>query len=482
MIERFFALKENNTTVKTELSAGLTTFLTMAYIIFVQPAVLSGRMFGMNTGMDFGAITVATCLSAALATGIMALYARYPIAQAPGMGENFFFVFSVLPAAAAAGYTNAWQVGLGVVFVAGVLFLLLSLLGIRTLIVDAVSPSMKNGIAVGIGLFIAFIGLQNAGLIVTAASIIPGKPPILSPGTLVRLNTNFLSPDLLIFLAGLIFMNVLHARKIRGAILIGILATTLLAIVTKLVIPLLPPAISQADVVVHSKLMTQLTLTHHMISRPPPLSPTLFKMDVAHACSLAMLPFIIIFLFMDIFDTIGTLIGVGEQAGLMVDNKLPRAKQAMLSDAVGTVAGACMGTSTVTSFVESASGVEHGGRTGLTSLTTAILFLLALFLSPLIHMVGSYAPITAPALVLVGSMMLQNVRKIDWDDSSEAIPAFLVMLGIPLSYSIADGLALGFIIYPIVKLFSGKHRHLHWMMVLLAILLLLYFILIRASI
>jgi len=469
----FFKLKENNTTVRIELVAGLTTFLTMAYIIFVQPAVLSGAMFGMDTGMDFGAVTVATCLTAAFATAIMALYARYPIAQAPGMGENFFFVFQVLPAAGAlavvqSGASTAWQVGLGVVFISGMLFLFLSLFGVRALIMDAISPSMKNAIAVGIGLFIAFIGLQNAGLIIK------------NPGTGVAMNPQFLSPDIIIFLVTLLFTAALHARRVRGAIFWGILLATALSVLLKLVLPRLPEMISQAELVQQSMLMGRFKIAHGVISRPPSISPTFFKMDLIHAFSLHMIPFIIILLFMDVFDTVGTLIGVSEQAGFIKDNKLPRVNRALLSDAVGTVAGACMGTSTVTSFIESATGVEYGGRTGLTSLTTAFLFLLALFFSPVIGMVGSYGPITAPGLVIVGAMMIQNVRKIDWKDRSESIPAFLIIIGIPFSYSIGDGLAFGFISYPFIKLMSGKGREVNIVMYGLAIVLLAYFVAVRS--
>ena len=451
MLERFFRLSENQTSVRTELLAGVTTFLTMAYIIFVQPAVLSGAMFGKPTGMDFGAVTTATCLSAALATAIMAFYARYPIAQAPGMGENFFFVFSAIPAAAAAGFANAWEVALGAVFISGVLFLILSLVGLRELIFNAVSPSLKNGIAAGIGLFIAFIGLQNAGLILK------------DPGTAVKMNAHFASPDLMVFFAGLLLTAVLHARRVRGSILWGIVGATALAVVFKLVWP-----------------QMQLQFAKGIIASPPSLAPTFLQMDLAHALSPKMLPFIFVFLFMLVFDAIGTLIGVCEQAGFIKDNKLPRAKQAMLSDAVGTVAGAALGTSTVTSFIESAAGVEQGGRTGLTGLVVAGLFLLALFFSPVIAMVGSYPPITAPALVIVGAMMIQNVTKIDWKDYSESIPAFLTLIGIPLSYSIADGLALGFISYPIIKLFSGKGRGVGWLTYVLALILIAYFVLIRS--
>ena len=425
-------------------------------------------MFGKPTGMDFGAVTAATCLSAALATAIMALYARYPIAQAPGMGENFFFVFSAIPAAAAAGFANAWEVALGTVFISGVLFLILSLVGLREMIFNAVSPSLKNGIAAGIGLFIAFIGLQNAGLILK------------DPGTAVKMNAHFASPDLLVFFAGLLLTAVLHARRVRGSILWGITGATTLAVAFKLVVPHLPHSIASAPEVTGSVLVQRFALAKGIAAAPPALAPTFLRMDLVHAVTPAMLPFVFVFLFMLVFDTIGTLIGVCEQAGFIKDNKLPRAKQAMLSDAIGTVAGAALGTSTVTSFIESAAGVEQGGRTGLTGLVVAALFLLALFFGPLIEMVGSYPPITAPALVIVGAMMIQNVARIDWKDYSESVPAFLTIIGIPLSYSIADGLALGFISYPIIKLFSGKGRGVGWLTYALAAVLVAYFVFIRS--
>lgn len=472
MFERWFRLKENGTTVRTELLAGLATFLTMAYIIVVQPAVLSGRMFGFDTGMDFGAVTTATCLSAALASAVMALYARYPIAQAPGMGENFFFVLTTLPAAAAVAAARGvapWQVGLGVVFYSGVLFLLLTLTGIRERILDAVSPSLKSAIAAGIGIFVAFIGLQNAGVIHN------------HPGTAVALNPHFNSPDLLIFFFGLLLTAVLHARRVPGSLLWGIAGSTLLAIGLRTALPRVPEW-AESPIVRESLLMTRFAIADGVVSRAPSVEPLAFQMDLVGALDVAMLPFILIFLFMVLFDTVGTLIGVGQQAGLLRDNKLPRARQAMLSDAVGTVAGACLGTSTVTSFIESAAGVEQGGRTGLTSLTTAGLFLFAPFFSPLIAMVGSYPPIVAPALVLVGAMMMHSVTRVEWDDPSEAIPAFLTLIGIPLSYSIADGLALGLISYPIIKLLSGRRRDVNLLMVILAVLLVAYFVLLRSRV
>ncbi len=468
MLERFFRLSESQTNARTEVLAGVTTFLTMAYIIFVQPAVLSGKMFGKETGMDFGAVTTATCLSAALATVLMALYARYPIAQAPGMGENFFFVFSAIPAATAAGFSNAWEVALGAVFVSGVLFLFLSLIGLRELIFNAISPSLKNGIAAGIGLFIAFIGLQNAGVILK------------DPGTAVKLNSHLASPDLVVFFAGLLITVVLHVRKVRGSILWGILGATALATVLRLVLPQLPQFVAASPQVVESGLLRQFQFAKAVIALPPSIGPTFLKADLARALSPQVLPFVFVFLFMLVFDAIGTLIGVCEQAGFIKENRLPRAKQAMLSDAVGTVAGSMLGTSTVTSFIESAAGVEQGGRTGLTGLVVGALFLVALFFSPLIAMVGSYPPITAPALVLVGAMMMQNVTKIDWKDYSESVSAFLIVIGIPLSYSIADGLGLGLISYPLIKLLCGRGREAGYLSYGLAVVLVVYFILVRS--
>jgi adenine/guanine/hypoxanthine permease len=464
MLERFFKLSENQTTARIELLAGVTTFLTMAYIIVVQPAVLSGAMFGIKTGMDFGAVMTATCLSAALATALMALLARYPIAQAPGMGTNFFFIFSTIPAAKAAGFVDGWQVALGVVFISGVLFLILSLVGLREMIFNAISPSMKCATAAGIGLFIAFIGLQNTGLIV--------KDPV----SAVKLNAHFNSPDLIVFFVGLLTSAVLHAKKIRGSILWGIVAATLLTAALKLIL-----ANSASPLVAKSMLATQFTFAKGIVAAPPPISPTFLQMDIVHALSPAMLPFVFVFFFVLTFDAIGTLIAICEQAGFVRDNKLPRAKQAMVSDAVGTVAGAALGTSTVTSFIESAAGVEQGGRTGLTGIVVAILFLASLFFSPLIAMVGSYPPITAPALVIVGSIMLQQLAKIDWKDFTETIPAFLTLIGIPLSYSIADGLALGFISYPLIKLFSGRGREANWLTYVLAAVLVFYFAFVRSK-
>jgi AGZA family xanthine/uracil permease-like MFS transporter len=485
MLERFFRLSENGTTARTELLAGLTTFLTMAYIIVVQPAVLSGQAVGIDTGMDFKSVMTATCLAAALATLIMGLYARYPIAQAPGMGENFFFVLALLPAARfviadgldsgtiGPGATTPWQIGLGVIFYSGMLFLGLSLLGVREALLDAVSPSMRDGIAAGIGLFIALIGLENAGLVVAA------------PGTLVTMSRQFASPDLLVFFFGLLATAVLYALRVRGAILWGMLAATALALAIHHGLPTLAPELAQSPLVGGSKLETRFAPAEAALWRDgllamPTLTPTLLKLDLVHSLSQPMLPFILIFLFMVLFDTLGTLIGVTEQAGLIRNNRLPRAKQALVSDAIGTVAGAALGTSTVTSFIESAAGVEQGGRTGLTAVVVAGLFLVALFVSPLAALVGSYPPITAPALVVVGSLMMRSAAKIDWDNYAEALPAFLILIGIPMTFSIADGLALGFIAYPIVKLLAGQGRDVKWLMIVMAAVLIGYFVFVRA--
>ena len=465
MLDRFFRLSENHTSVRIELLAGLTTFLTMAYIIVVQPMVLSGRMAGRDTGMDFGAVTTATCIAAALASAIMGLYGRYPIEQAPGMGENFFFVSLVAGSTAA----MTWQTGLGVVFYSGVIFLLLSMLGVREKLMEAISPSMRNGIAVGIGLFIVVIGMNTTHLLLANKQ-----------GGGWKLNPHFASPDLIVFFFGLLITAALHARRVRGSIILGIAAATTLAAALKLGLPLLGERMAGLPLLKDSMLMTQFAFAKGVVAPPPSIAPTLLKLDLISPLSWTMAPFILIFLFMVLFDTLGTLIGVAEQAGLVRDNRLPRARQALMSDAVGTVAGAMLGTSTVTSFIESASGVEQGGRTGLTALVAAALFLLALFFGPIINMIGSYPPITAPALVVVGTMMMRNVTKIDWDNYAESLPAFLVVAGIPMCYSIADGLALGFIAYPLVKLLAGQGREVKWLMHVMAAVLGAYFVAVRA--
>ena len=445
MLARFFKFSDHQTSFRQEVLAGFTTFLTMAYIIFVQPAVLSKDFLGQPTGIDAQAVLLATCLAAACASILMGLYANYPIALAPGMGENFFFV-SVVVALTSLGVANAWQVALGIVFISGVLFFLLSIFRLREMIINALSPSLRNAIAVGIGLFITFIGFQNAQLVIA------------KPGTMVGLNTHFTAPAIAVFASGMITTAVLQIRKIRGAILWGIGAASLVAL-----------SLGQ----IHYEGFWGL---------PQVQNPAILRMDVVAALSLTCLPFVLVFLFMDVFDTIGTLMGVAETAGFVKNNKIPRADRVLVVDAAGTVVGACLGTSTVTSYVESAAGVAYGGRTGLTSVVVGVLFLGALFFSPVIGMIGHYPPITASALIIVGLMMMANIGKIDWQDYSESIPSFLIIVGIPFCYSIADGLALGFMSYPMIKLLSGRGKKINGLMFLMAGILLLYFIFVRTRI
>ncbi|MCD6340031.1 MAG: NCS2 family permease [Verrucomicrobia bacterium] len=465
-LARFFEFEARETNFRREVLAGVATFLTMAYIIFVQPAVLSGALSGTKTGMDFGAVTTATCLSAAVATLIMGLVAKYPVALAPGMGENFFFVLTAIPAAASMGHPEPWRAALGAVFVAGVLFFVISLFGVRRYLLEALSPSMKSGIAVGIGLFIAFIGLHSAGVIQTHADG-------------ARLSPKLLSPDMLVFFFGLSLTAALLARGTRGAILWGILGAAGLAAALRLLAEQVA-AVGGLAGVRDSMLMERFRWAEGVVGPPPSMAPTFLKMDILAALSWKMLPFVLVFFIMDLFDTMGTLVGVASEAGLMREGKLPRANQAFLADATGTVAGAAMGTSTVTSFIESVAGVEQGGRTGLTAVTVGVLFLAALFFSPVISMVASYPPITAPALVAVGALMMRAVCKIDWRDASEALPAFGAVIGIPLTYSISDGLALALVGYPLVKVLAGRGREVSKTLYVVSAMLLAYLLLIRS--
>lgn len=429
-----------------EVMAGLTTFITMSYIIFLQPQIMSGKLFGMETGMDFGALLTGTCLVAAFGSILMGLLANYPIALAPGMGENFFFVLTVLPVCVSlTSPTEGWKLALGVVFLSGVIFAILSFLNVRKIIMESVSPSSRHAIAAGIGVFIALIGLENVGLIVSQS------------GHYV-LNGDLKTAAMAVFLIGLIVTAALHVLKIRGAILIGILSGTLTALV-----------------------LGQTTL-RFPFSAPPSVAPIFAKVDVIGVFKHLpkLIPLIVIFTFMDMFDTLGTLIGVGSEAGLLKDGQLPRARRAFASDAIATVAGTIGGHSTVTAYIESATGVEYGGRTGLTAVTTGLLFLLALFCAPFVRMVADCKAITAPALVIVGAMMLRSAGKIDWDDYSELIPAFLILIGIPFTFNIGDGIILGFIAYPIIKLASGKHRDLTWVNITLGAILILYLVFIKS--
>ena len=428
MLEKFFKLKENKTSVRTEIIAGLTTFMTMAYILAVNPDILSA------TGMDKNALFTATALSAMVATLVMALIAKLPFALAPGMGLNAFFAFTVV-----LGMGHSWQFALTAVFLEGILFLLLTAFNIRELIINAIPLSVKHAVSAGIGLFIAFIGLQNAGVIVN------------NDATLVGLG-DMGSPAVLIAIGGIIVTAVLLALKVKGALLIGIFAATVAG---------LPLGVTQMP-------------EGHLVGAPPSLSPIFFKFEFAEIFTLDMLIVLFTFLFVDMFDTVGTLVGVSDKAGMLTkEGKVPRAKQALFADSIGTTVGAVLGTSTVTTYVESASGVAEGGKTGLTSLTTAGLFLIALFFAPLFTMVPAAA--TTAALVLVGFFMMSPIQKINFEDFTEAIPAFITIIVMPLTYSIAEGIVFGMLSYVLLKLLTGKVKDISVVMYVLAALFILKF-------
>jgi AGZA family xanthine/uracil permease-like MFS transporter len=440
MLERLFKLKDHGTSLKIEVMAGVTTFMTLSYILFVQPTVLSA------CGMDFGAVLAATCIASALATFLMGLYANYPIALAPGMGQNFFFAYTVV-----LQMGIPWEKALGAVFLSGMLFLLLSFFGFREKVIDSIPESLKEAIAVGIGLFIALVGFQWAGIVVGA------------PGTLLTLG-NLVSRPVLLSVFGLMLTFVLMARGVRGAILWGILATALCG---------LPLGVVKY---------------HGVIGAVPSISPTLFRLDIAGAFDLGLVSVVFVFFFLALFDSVGTLIGVSSQAGLLVEGKLPRAKQALAADAFGSVSGALLGTSTVTAYVESAAGVAEGGRTGLANVVTGSLMLLSLFLYPLSQMIGEgypiaggarIYPVVAPALIVIGSLMLKNVRRIRWDDATEAVPAFLTMVVMPFAFSITEGISFGFISYALLKSVTGRGREVHWFVYLFAFLFILRYALLK---
>jgi len=442
MIEKFFHLQSSGTTVKREIVAGCTTFMTLSYIIFVQPTVLAAA------GMDAGAVMVATCVASAFAMVLMAFLANYPIALAPAMGHNFLFAFTVCGPIATGGLGYSWQQALGAVFIAGALFILLGFVGLRETVMNVLPVSLRNAIPVGIGLLIALIGLEWAGIVVDA------------PGTYVQLGKLTSAPTLL-SLFGVGVIAILFSLNVRGAILIGILASTVVA------------------------LATGMTQFQGIVDAPPSIAPTFLQLKLNIFAEPKLIMAIFIFFFLDLFDTVGTLIGVSQQAGLMVDGKLPKARQALLSDAIATSTGALLGTSTVTSYIESASGISAGGRTGLTNIVTALLMLLALFFSPLIKMVGAgyqigenayLYPIIAPALIVVGSLMLKNIVHIDWDDPTESFPAFLTLLMVPLTFSITEGIAFGFISHALLKLVSGRGKQVHWLIYLFAVLFVVRYI------
>ncbi len=440
-VVRYFRFSELKTGFRSEVIGGVTTFMAMAYIIFVNPAMIS------RAGMDFGSAMSATCVSAAIATLVMGIYARYPIALASGMGENAFFTYTVCLTLGI-----PWQTALGCVFIEGIFFIILTVTRMREYLFDSIPVSLRYSVACGIGLLIAFVGLNNAGLIVA------------HPATFVTLG-DVLSPAPLLAMFGLLATGVLVVRRVRGAILLGILLTALAAVAFGMI------------------------KFQGVFSVPPSMAPTFLKMDIRGAFGMGVITVVMVFLFMDIFDTVGTLAGVGELGGFMKNGRMPRVGRAMLSDAIGTCVGAACGTPVVTSYVESAAGISSGGRSGFASVVTGLLFLAALFFSPLVKMIGGgyqpasgniLYPVTAPALIAVGCMMMQPVARIDWKDYSESIPAFLVILIMPLTFSIATGIAFGLISYAGIKLLSGRGKDVSWLVYLLAVIFILRFVYLKS--
>jgi AGZA family xanthine/uracil permease-like MFS transporter len=420
MLQSLFKLKENKTSVRIEILAGLTTFLTMSYIIFVNPAILA------ETGMDAGAVFVATCLAAAFGSAMMGMLANYPIALAPGMGLNAYFTYSVV-----LGFGHTWQVALGAVFISGVIFLCLSILPVREYIINSIPKSLKVGIAAGIGLFLCIIGFKSAGIITGSRE------------TLVTLG-DLHQPTTLLAILGFFLMIGLDVLGIMGSVIISILTITALSIGLG-----------------YSKF-------NGIFSIPPSIMPTLLQMDIKGAFSLGLVTIVFAFLLVDLFDNTGTLIGIAYRAGFIDRNgKLPRIGRVLLADSSAAIIGALLGTSTTTSYVESSVGVKAGGRTGLMAVVVALLFLLALFLSPLAASIPKFA--TAPALIYVACMMARALTEIEWEDLTEYAPAVISAISMPLTYSIADGISFGFISYVAIKIVSGRYRDLNWALVLLAL-------------
>lgn len=423
-IDRIFKLSEHGVTIRSEIAAGITTFLTMAYIIFVNPSILK------EAGVPFSGALFATGIAAAIGSLLMGLLANYPFALAPGMGLNAYFTYTVV-----LGLKHDWRVALGAVFISGVVFLLLTLMRVRALIVDAIPMTLKTAIACGIGLFIAFIGLKNAGVIVA------------SPATFVTLG-HVMTKPVMLSLLGLVLTGALMARGYKTAIMIGVFAITIAAIAFGL-----------------AKLPTS-------IVEVPAWRETFLQLNIRGALSIGLLDVVFVFLFVDMFDCIGSMMGLAQQAGYLDDEgRLPRINRALLCDSIATMVGALFGTSTVVTYIESATGVGEGGRTGLVAVTVAILFLLAAFLSPIAGIIPAIA--TAPALIVVGALMMRSVTAIRWDDLTEAIPAMLTMLAMPLTFSIANGLALGFIFYPLLKLLTGRGREVSPLVYVLAVVFVL---------
>ncbi|NLW24238.1 MAG: NCS2 family permease [Clostridia bacterium] len=446
MLEKIFKLREHGTTVRTEIMAGLTTFMTMAYIIIVNPQILG------DAGMPAGAVMVATCLAAALGTFLMGFLANYPFALAPGMGLNAFFTYTVVLTMGL-----SWQAALAAVFISGIIFLLLTLSKAREAIVNSIPLSLKYAVSVGIGLFIALIGLKNAGIIVHNPGT--GTIGLVTPEYFIDESLRALLPfgttptSILLAVFGLIFTSALVVKNVKGSLLWGILVTTIVGIPLGVV---------------------NLGENFTLVSMPPSLSETFMAMNFAEVLSFGLIPIIFSFTFVDLFDTVGTLVGVSSKAG-MLDEKgnLPKANKALLADSLATIAGAALGTSTTTTYVESASGVAQGGRTGLTAVTTAVLFLLALFFSPLVGIIPSAA--TAPILIIVGIFMMEPVTKIDFSDYLEGIPAFFAIVMMPFAYSIAEGIVFGVIAYTVLRLLTGRAKDVSVVMWILTLLFVIRF-------
>ncbi len=408
LIERYFHLREHGTTIRTEILAGITTFVTMAYIIFINPIILG------DAGMPQGAVFVATCLIAALGTAVMGLYANYPIALAPGMGLNAYFAYVVV-----LGMGFTWQEALGAVFISGLCFLAVTLFGLREMIVKGIPQSIRVAITVGIGMFLAIISLKSAGIVAA------------SPATFVTLG-DLHDPKVVLAVIGFVVIATLSVRKVKGALLIGIMLVTFLSFVF-------------AD--------NRFT---GLVSAPPSIEPTFFALDIKGALSGGILHVVLVFFLVELFDATGTLMGVAKRAGLLTPEREGRLNRALMADSVAIFAGSMLGTSSTTAYLESASGVQEGGRTGLVAITVAALFLLCLFLSPLAGSVPAYA--TAPALFYVACLMLQELTELDWDDVTEVIPAAVTALLMPFTYSIANGVSFGFISYALLKLLTGRSR------------------------
>lgn len=450
-MENFFKLKEHGTDVKTEVIAGLTTFMTMAYILAVNPSILGA------TGMDTGAIFTATALASAVGSFCMALFANLPFVLSAGMGLNAYFAYTVV-----LGMGYSWEVALTAVFVEGIIFIILSLTNVREAIFNAIPASLKVAVSVGIGLFITFIGLQNAHIVVDGSTLVG----LFSFNGSVKAGT-FQSEGITVVLAliGLLITAFLVIKNVKGNILLGILITWVLGIICQLTGLYVPNAEAGFYSLIPSGI----------ISAPASVAPTLFKMDFSAIASLNFVVVVFAFLFVDIFDTLGTLIGCATKANMLdKEGKLPGIKGALMADAVGTTVGACLGTSTITTFVESSSGIAEGGRTGLTSVVSGLLFILALFFSPVFLAIPSFA--TAPALIVVGFFMMQSVAKINWSDMLEAIPAFICIFAMPFMYSISEGISFGVISFVVLNAVAGKAKKITPLMWVLAVLFILKYI------